>query len=49
MSPQIRQSAHIVAADHGDADQPTEDDFNPDDTDTDTDDDLEVEDMIRLR
>jgi hypothetical protein len=32
-----------------DADQPTEDDFNPDDTDADTDDSLEVEDMSRQR
>jgi hypothetical protein len=48
MRSQKRQDARAAAADQNDADQPTEDDFNPDETDTDTDDDLEVEDMSRL-
>jgi hypothetical protein len=47
MSPQKRQDAPIVAADEDDADQPTEDDFNPNDTDADTDDDWAVDDKSR--
>ncbi len=44
-----RQDARILAADQDGADQPTEDDFNPDETDADTDDDFGVEDMSRPR
>jgi hypothetical protein len=46
MDPQKQQDAHVVAAEE-DADQPTEDDFNPDDTDADTDDDWDVDDISR--
>ena len=49
MSSHKRQDARAAAADQNDADQPTEDDFNPNDTDADTDDDLVVDDMPRQR